>query len=189
MEPVVKHGFAFNTASSGCLLLYCRQMLYSAALSNSAQAASLILPTLIQSARCCTPQPIKIQTAAGSVETAVLHLFDMQPLVPAQTPAPVPSTVASPSSTSAADMRVCALHQRSPIHMYIFDSKGALLIANKAASEGLQSGEHCRPALGTHQGWPAHILAGFAHSTGQPSITCQHLSRTIRRKSYNLLLS
>lgn len=133
-------------------------MLYRAALSKYAQAAGLILRTLIQSALCCTLQPIKIQTAAGSVETAVLHLFEMQPSVPVQTPAPVPSAVASPSSTSAADMRVCALHQRSPIRMYMFDSRGALLIANKAALEGLQTGEHFRPASRTHQDFGANML-------------------------------
>ena len=109
---------------------------------------------------CCTLQPIKIQTAAGSVETAVLHLFEMQPSVPAQAPAlaPVPSAAASLSSSSAADMRVCALHQRSPICMYMFDSRGALLIANKAALEGAQTGEHHGPALAKDQGCSANPL-------------------------------
>lgn len=83
------------------------------------------------------------------METAVLHLFEQLSAnveTAAPTPAAAPDVVASPGSSSANNMRVCALHQRSPIHMFMFDSKGALLIANKAALEALQPGEVYKPA-------------------------------------------
>lgn len=79
----------------------------------------------------------------------MLHLFEqLSANVEAAAPAPAPDVVASPGSNtgSADNMRVCALHQRSPIHMFMFDNKGALLIANKAAMEALQPGELCKPA-------------------------------------------
>lgn len=100
---------------------------------------------------CGFLQPINIQTASGAVETAVLHLFEQLSAneeAAAPAPAPAPDVVASPGSSSLSvdNMRVCALHQRSPIHMFMFDNKGALLIANKAAMEALQPGELCKPA-------------------------------------------
>lgn len=90
---------------------------------------------------CCPLQVIRVQTTAAAEETAVLHLFE-QLTVSEETaaPAPPPEAVAQPSSMSFADMRVCTLHQRSPIHMYMFDSRGRLLNANKAAWEGQQPG-------------------------------------------------
>ena len=100
----------------------------------------------------CMLQAIRVQTSSGSTETAVLHLFEMQPSASAHTPAQThaqtsaslavqeESIAASPGNPSAADRRVCALHQRSPIRMYMFDSKGTLLNANKAALDGLQPG-------------------------------------------------
>jgi len=82
-------------------------------------------------------QPIRIQTASGTVETAILHIFEMQ------TAGAVPAAAAASAGSEGADMsssdrRICALHQRSPIQMYMFDSHGALLSANKAALAGLR---------------------------------------------------
>ena len=98
---------------------------------------------------CGALQPINILTAAGAVETAVLHLFEQASVnVPTAAPAPAPAAdcVTGPSSATAASMRVCALHQRSPIQMYMYDSRGRLLNANKAALEGLQPGDDRKPA-------------------------------------------
>ncbi|DBA95436.1 TPA: hypothetical protein ACH3X3_013305, partial [Trebouxia sp. C0006] len=82
-------------------------------------------------------KPIRIQTASGTVETAILHIFEMQ------TAGAVPAAAAASAGSEGADMsssdrRICALHQRSPIQMYMFDCHGALLSANKAALAGLR---------------------------------------------------
>ncbi len=103
---------------------------------------------------CAVPlQPIRIQTASGKVETAVLHIFEMQTsaAIPEALVAPATAASSAPSSTSGSDMRVCALHQRSPVQMFMFDSHGALLNANKAALEGLQTGAGKLPCQTFHQ--------------------------------------
>ncbi len=82
-------------------------------------------------------QPIRIQTASGKVETAVLHIFEMQTAGAVPT-ADTASAGSVGADISSSDRRICALHQRSPIHMYMFGSHGALLSANKAALAGLQ---------------------------------------------------
>ena len=84
-------------------------------------------------------QPIRIQTTSGKVETAILHTFEMQTPGPAPEAAEAHATASVASRMTSSDMRVCALHQRSPIQMYMFNSHGVLLNANKAALQGLES--------------------------------------------------
>ena len=60
-------------------------------------------------------QPIRVETAAGQVHTAVMHTVDMD--------------------TSIEDIRMTAMYVRSPIHTLMFSSKGALLGANSSALE------------------------------------------------------
>ena len=67
----------------------------------------------------CWPvlQPIRMQTCTDKVELAVMHVLETDP--------------------SYADMAVMC--QRNPLHTFMFDSRGKLLNANKAAFEGFQS--------------------------------------------------
>ena len=58
-------------------------------------------------------QIIKIRTAPGHVEICTMQVVDLD-------------------STGAND-RLLAMHQRSPIHTFMFNSKGSLLQANTAA--------------------------------------------------------
>ena len=60
-------------------------------------------------------QPIRVETAAGQVHTAVMHTVDMD--------------------ASIEDIRMTAMYVRSPIHTLMFGSKGALLGANSSALE------------------------------------------------------
>jgi len=60
-------------------------------------------------------QPIRVETAAGQVHTAVMHTVDMD--------------------ASIEDLRMTAMYLRSPIHTLMFSSKGALLGANSSALE------------------------------------------------------
>ena len=110
-------------------------------------------------------QPIKVQMATGKMETAIMHLFEMQatnlpqPATPddctaaaafvdaAAAPAAAGDVAEVPTNsttTSPGDRRICALHERSPIQMFMFDKRGTLLTANKAARKGLQrlQGQH-----------------------------------------------
>ena len=123
---------------------------HTAAVHATATMVNLHMPVPKLSMRCpiyllfyaCGPlQAIRIQTAAGAEETAVLHVLEQ--LEEAAASAPPAGAVTCASSMSFADMRVCALHQRSPIYMYMFDSRGRLLNANKAASRGQLSGDTC----------------------------------------------
>lgn len=66
-------------------------------------------------------QPIKVETMPGHVENALLHVFDSE-------------------QTSHVELRVSAMHDRSPIHTFLFDSQGLLLTANKAALQFCQAG-------------------------------------------------
>ena len=59
-------------------------------------------------------QAIQLEVSPGCVKTAVLHMVD-------------------PEVASPADTRVSAMHERDPIHTMMFDIKGLLLTANKAA--------------------------------------------------------
>ncbi|DBA77572.1 TPA: Pde-4p [Trebouxia sp. C0004] len=83
-------------------------------------------------------KPIRIQTASGKAETAVLHIFEMQTAGAVPAAATAASAASVGTNKSSSDSRICALHQRSPIQMYMFDCHGALLSANKAALAGLQ---------------------------------------------------
>ena len=86
-----------------------------------------------------------------------MHLFEMpaantpQPAAPDNyTAAAVPDAIdtlatvdaaevpENSTTTSPGDRRICALHERSPIQMFMFDKRGTLLSANKAARKGLQ---------------------------------------------------
>ena len=72
------------------------------------------------------------------METAILHIFEMQTAGAVPEAATEASAAAVGNAISSSDRRICALHQRSPIQMYMFDCRGALLSANKAALAGLQ---------------------------------------------------
>lgn len=41
--------------------------------------------------------------------------------------------IIEPEQSSIADSRVCAMHDRDPIHTMLYDSNGLLISANKAA--------------------------------------------------------
>ena len=84
-------------------------------------------------------QPIRVRTSSGQVGTAILHTFEMQTPIPASEAPQAPAAASMASRMTSSDMRVCALHQRSPIQMFMFNSHGALLNANKAALQGLES--------------------------------------------------
>ena len=84
-------------------------------------------------------QPIRVRTSSGKLETAILHTFEMQTPIPASEAPQAPAAASTASRMTSSDMRVCALHQRSPIQMFMFNSHGALLNANKAALQGLES--------------------------------------------------
>lgn len=64
----------------------------------------------------------------GRVENALLHVLDTE-------------------QTSHAELRVSAMHDRSPIHTFLFDSQGLLLTANKAALQFCQAGSGQLKAL------------------------------------------
>ena len=76
--------------------------------------------------------------------------------------------IIEPEQASIADSRVCAMHDRDPIHTMLYDSNGMLLSANKAAmtafhidTPGQSSQIHCQaraPSLKLHQG----LMASFA---------------------------
>ncbi len=60
-------------------------------------------------------QPIRVQTSANTVETAVLHIME--------------------GTANASEMRVSAMHEVNPLHTFMFSSRGKMLNANKAALE------------------------------------------------------
>lgn len=57
----------------------------------------------------------------GRVENALLHVYEAE-------------------QSSPTDLRVSAMHDRSPLHTFLFDSQGFLLTANKAALQFCQAG-------------------------------------------------
>lgn len=67
------------------------------------------------------PQPIRIQAALGSVKTAVLHVFEVDA-----------------AKANVMEKRACAMHQRNPMHTFMFNSNGRLLDANRGALEAFQ---------------------------------------------------
>ena len=79
------------------------------------------VPCLLQIPFCnnaklgpCFFQPIQLETSPDCVETAAMHIIE-------------------PEQSSIADSRVCAMHDRDPIHTMLYDSNGLLISANKAA--------------------------------------------------------
>ncbi|KAL0024530.1 hypothetical protein WJX79_001991 [Trebouxia sp. C0005] len=62
-------------------------------------------------------KPIRVQTAQGNVEEALVHTAEL--------------------GADIADMRATAVHDRDPMHTMIFTAQGTLLHANKAALESL----------------------------------------------------
>ena len=60
-------------------------------------------------------QPIKVQTAPGKVESAIMHVIDME--------------------ASNADKRLTAMVRQTPLHAFMFNLHGQLLVANDAAKE------------------------------------------------------
>lgn len=60
-------------------------------------------------------QPIQVETAPGKVEIALMYAAEMDATIE--------------------DLRVMAMHQRSPINSFMFSSKGVLLDANASALE------------------------------------------------------
>ena len=62
-------------------------------------------------------QPIRVQTAQGNVEEALVHVAEL--------------------GADVADTRATAVHNIDPMHTMIFTAQGTLLHANKAALESL----------------------------------------------------
>ena len=62
-----------------------------------------------------------METSPGHVENALLHVIEAE-------------------QSSHTELRVAAMHDRSPIHTFLFDSQGSLLTANKAALQFCQTG-------------------------------------------------
>ena len=60
-------------------------------------------------------QPIRVQTSANMVDTAVLHVME--------------------STTDTSQLRVSAMHEVNPLHMFMFSSRGRTLNMNHAATE------------------------------------------------------
>ncbi len=60
-------------------------------------------------------QPIRVQTAHGKIESAVMHVIDME--------------------ASNADKRFTAMVRHMPLHTFLFNGNGKLLVANDAAME------------------------------------------------------
>lgn len=60
-------------------------------------------------------QPIRVQTGAGLAGTAIMHVAE--------------------TDASIEDLRVTAMHLRSPIHTLMFNGSGTLLGANTSAME------------------------------------------------------
>ena len=60
-------------------------------------------------------QPIKVQTGQGKVESAIMHVVDME--------------------ASNADKRFNAMVRATPLHTFMFNFQGKLLVANDAAVE------------------------------------------------------
>ena len=63
-------------------------------------------------------QIIKIRTSPGHVETCIMQVVDLD--------------------STAANDRLLSMHQRSPIHTFMFNSKGSLLQANTAALSAIR---------------------------------------------------
>lgn len=60
-----------------------------------------------------TVQPIRIQINPDLVETAIMHILEVD--------------------ANTSEMRLAAMHQINPLHTFMFNSRGKLLNANAAA--------------------------------------------------------
>ena len=60
-------------------------------------------------------QPIQVQTSPNVVETAVMHIMEVQ--------------------SNTAEMRLTAMHEINPLHTFMFSNRGKMLNANQAAIE------------------------------------------------------
>ena len=65
---------------------------------------------------CCTAQPLRVQTSANVVETAIMHVME--------------------ATACTSELRIAAMHEVNPLHMFMFSSRGRLLNMNHAAMEG-----------------------------------------------------
>lgn len=63
-------------------------------------------------------QSIKVQTAQGKVESAIMHVINTE--------------------TNNADKRLIAMVRQTPMHAFMFNQHGQLLVANDAALEACQ---------------------------------------------------
>lgn len=84
-------------------------------------------------------QPIKIQTLQGKVESAVMHVVNIE--------------------SSNADKRFTAMVRHTPLHTFLFSSRGDLLAANDSAMEACQ---HSTAGLRTPEGQDITLKSLFA---------------------------
>jgi predicted DCC family thiol-disulfide oxidoreductase YuxK len=97
-----------------------------------------------QSCFCCLTltslllQPIKVQTLPGKAESAIMHVVDME--------------------ASNADKRFTAMVRHTPLHTFLFNKHGKLLVANDAAMEACL---HSTAGLKVPQGQDITLKALF----------------------------
>lgn len=84
-------------------------------------------------------QPIKVQTAAGKVESAIMHVIHME--------------------THNADKRLIAMVRQTLMHAFMFNMQGKLLVANEAAMEACM---HSSAGLKIPDGQDITLRALFA---------------------------
>ena len=73
-------------------------------------------------------QVIQVQLTAGEIVSAVLHVLDMD----------------------AEDLRARAMHDKNPVCSFLFSQSGALLSANAAAMQSINSqgaSAECKPVV------------------------------------------
>ena len=63
-------------------------------------------------------QPIRVQTSASMVDTAVMHVME--------------------GTADTSQLRVSAMHEVNPLHMFMFSNRGRTLNMNHAAMEACQ---------------------------------------------------
>ncbi len=107
--------------------------------------------------------PVRVETAAGQVHTAVMHTVEMD--------------------ASTEDLRMTAMYLRSPIHTLMFSSKGALLGANFSALEACRvhtPGGKAMTVFQTHLELQAkHVLYGCLGRVVAYFITCGQAHRHV----------
>ena len=69
-------------------------------------------------------QPIRVQTSGSMVDTAVMHVME--------------------GTACTSELRISAMHEVNPLHMFMFNSRGRTLNMNQAAMEA------CRYSGKTH---------------------------------------